>query len=240
MTKEQVRQQCLDGGAGDGDFCSGEGVGDGGGSKSGDGELGEGFGGGFGFGDDGGCTGEGAGVTDLNSELWRQKGWTAAASKGWTASAAAAAAATAAAATVAAAAAPASEKARRCASGSCGGGDGGGGGGGGGGAAVTAGWRAALAAAWASGSKHPAPQGRITRPLTAGFERVVAITSYARLQIAAMRLAQRHAGVGVAAALRIVLVVVHCSTCFCQGVRSTFAQCTAAAGRLYGWRPAEG
>ena len=61
MTKEQVRQQCLDGGAGDADFCSGEGVGDGGGSKSGDGELGEGFGGGFGFGDDGGCTGQGRG-----------------------------------------------------------------------------------------------------------------------------------------------------------------------------------
>ena len=82
ITKEQVGQQCLDGGAGDGDFCSGEGVGDGGGSRSGDGGLGEGFSGGFGFGDDGGCTGEGAGVTDLNSELWRQKGWTAAASKG--------------------------------------------------------------------------------------------------------------------------------------------------------------
>ena len=77
-----------------------------------------------------------------------------------------------------------------------------------------AGWRAASAAAWASGTKHPAPQGRITRPFTAGFERGVAITSYARLQVAAMRLAQRHAGVGVAAALRIVLVVVHCSTCF--------------------------
>ena len=91
-----------------------------------------------------------------------------------------------------------------------------------------------------SGTKHPAPRGRITRPFTAGFERVVAITSYARLQVATMRLAQRHAGVGVAAALRIVLVVVHCSSCFCQGVRSTFAQCTAAAGRLYGWRPAEG
>ena len=60
------------------------------------------------------------------------------------------------------------------------------------------------------------------------------------LQVAAMRLAQRHAGVGLAAALRLVLVVVHCSTCFCQGVRSTFAQCTAAAGRLYAWRPAEG
>ena len=107
-------------------------------------------------------------------------------------------------------------------------------------AAVTAGWWAASAAAWASGTKHPAPRGRITRPFTAGFERVVAITSYARLQVAAMRLAQRHAGVGLAAALRLVLVVVHCSTCFCQGVRSTFAQCTAAAGRLYGWRPAEG
>ena len=132
------------------------------------------------------------------------------------AASAAAAAAAATAATVAATAAPASEKARRCASGSCGGGDGGGGGGDGGGAAVTAGWRAASAAAWASGTKHPAPRGRITRPFTAGFERVVAITSYARLQVVAM-LAQRHAGVGVAAALRIVLVVVHCSTCFCQG-----------------------
>ena len=94
---------------------------------------------------------------------------------------------------------------------------------------------------WEGVSECKESAGR-TQPHNARSElpaSVVAIISYARLQVAAM-LAQRHAGVGVAAALRLVLVVVHCSFCFCQGVRSTFAQCTAAAGRLYGWRPAEG